>query len=144
MPPGLNDDSIFASLTPSFFSERKKTIDLAKLEKSSGQTTEAPKQEDFKAPDVEITESDRQFLKDLLQDYGKTDILTSNSTPPLSAESEQVLDPQPDSTSEQAANDGEGLFSRWAKKLGLKDDEESQESATLNPETSPVTEPSAD
>ncbi len=126
VPPGLNDESIFASLTPNFFANRKKTIDLAKLDQSTSQTNEGPKQEDFQAPEIEITESDRDFLKGLLQGYGKTEALTITPGSAASNTSEQVANPPTDSASEQTEANSEGLFSRWAKKLGLKDAEENQ------------------
>jgi outer membrane protein assembly factor BamE len=126
VPPGLNDEGLFASLTPSFLANRKKTIDLAKLDQSTSQTTEGPKQEDFQAPEIEITESDRDFLKGLLQNYGRTGVLATNPGSTVSGTPDQVGNPPTVSDSEQTESSSEGLFSRWAKKLGLKDAEENQ------------------
>lgn|GEM_PF-103272 len=131
VPPGLNDESIFASLTPDFLSNRKKTIDLAKLEKSSKQNATAPEQQTTEIPEVNITDADRDFLKDLLKEYGKTDQPATAAIPVATAA--QKLAPDDDTTSKQSGEEGESLFSNWARKLGFKSDDKTADDNPQEP-----------
>jgi len=110
VPDGYLDEGILASLTPGLFSKRQKFVPPASAtpaaEQAEGATApaEAP-------PVIEVTSQDARYLRELLDGFG-TPASVPPAEPPAAAAQAQAPSEQEE----------EGLFARWAKRLGIGDD----------------------
>lgn len=111
VPEGYRDDGLLASITPGWFSPRAKrrTSPDAPAEQSDAQ---APAGDTAPAAprEIEVSAEDERYLRELLEGYGRD--------APDAA-------PSPAASEAASAQDGddEGILSRWARRLGLKDEE---------------------
>lgn len=111
VPDGYRDEGILAALTPDLFSGSKKFVppegttatDDPASPAGDGSETPPP-------PDIQVTDEDERYLRELLEGFGEA---------PVTAPS---LDVAADAAVEPEAQEKEGLLSRWARQLGLKDD----------------------
>jgi outer membrane protein assembly factor BamE len=106
VPEGYRDDGLLASITPGWFSPRAKR--RARSEAPAEQSdAQAPAGDAAPVREIEVSAEDERYLRDLLEGFGREapDAAPAAATAP--------------------AQDGneEGILSRWARRLGLKDEE---------------------
>jgi len=136
---------IFASLTPSFLSHKKKSIDLSKLKKSPQQEPAAIKEQAPKAPEVEITAADQQFLEGLLKGYGQAQESVANSALADTEQNTQNHTLGAQNSEDQDTDESESFLTRWAKKLGIKaDDNQNKKSDPAQAQPHPIPDASGD
>jgi len=130
VPPGYRDDGLLAAITPGFLSQRAKP--RAKPEPESkpeskpesdapAQSAEAAAQPAADAspatPAVEVSAEDERYLRGLLEGFGREQRDDAAGAPAAAAAGTA-------SDAAQAAGEQEeGFLSRWARRLGIKDEQ---------------------
>ncbi len=114
VPEGYLDEGILASLTPGLFSKRRKFQPPAAPDGTAEQSGNAPAPAETPSP-VEVSAEDARYLRELLDGFGMPGPASTAAPPPAG---------QPAGQDEE-----ESLFERWARRLGIGDDE--------SPETAP-------
>lgn len=132
VPEGLVDDGILAGLVPDFFSDRPKRIERRKPEPGTpeaGQSAVASDAGQTPGPatgegaaqepvNVQVSESETAALAGLLAGYGRGgDVEAAAAAMPA---------PPPPRSGAADEEREEGVFSRWARQLGLKGEEGSE------------------
>lgn len=109
VPEGYRDDGLLAAITPGWFSQRAKrrSSPAAPAAESNAQAAAG---DPAPARAIEVSVEDERYLRELLDGFGRD----APEAAPSPAASEAA--------SAQGGNE-EGILSRWARRLGIKDDE---------------------
>jgi outer membrane protein assembly factor BamE len=108
VPEGYRDDGMLASITPGWFSQRAKRRARSETppEPSGAQV---PAGDTAPAREIEVSAEDERYLRDLLEGFGRE---APDTAPAAATEAASAQD-----------REEEGILSRWARRLGLKDEE---------------------
>jgi outer membrane protein assembly factor BamE len=122
VPEGHRDEGLLAGLTPDFMSRRKKFAGPEPAEPPPAAATDAGTPgsvaavEPPAAPAVQVDPEDERYLRELLAGFGE-DARGAEIAQPAEAQPPAAQGPEPGAE--------ESLFSRWARRLGLKEEDES-------------------
>ena len=116
VPEGYRDQGLLAALTPDFLG-RKRRPEADESESSAGESAPtAAGDEDSANQPLQISEEDERYLREVLAGFGRGATVVDTTSEPQSQLAPTVQEER-DAEAEQ-----EGVFSRWARRLGLKDD----------------------
>lgn len=114
VPEGYRDDGLLASFTPDFLSRRARRQARPDAAAEPGKE-QGPADGTPAAREIEVSAEDERYLRELLDGFGRA---------PRDAAPAADTAAAPPTSGQRDAQDGEeGLLSRWARRLGFKDEE---------------------
>ena len=122
VPEGYRDDGLLAAITPGFLSQRAKRRPRPEAAASDAGPVPAPTDgtpASPASPAVELGAEDERYLRELLDGFGRGE-QSAGAAPPVAGDGAPGA---VSAASTGSAERDEGILSRWARRLGLKDEE---------------------